>query len=54
MAEIRHNDTAVYDRVIAEKTIRRYFEEKQSPKLADKHVQIFLNELERFTKFARR
>jgi len=50
MAEIRYSETAVYDKVIAERAIRGFFDEKQSSELADKHVDTFLGELERHEK----
>ena len=47
MAKIRYGETAVYDKVIAERTIRDFFIRKQSRELVDKHVETFLRELER-------
>jgi len=38
MSKIRYIDSAVYDKVIAERAIRNFFNEKQSYELADKHV----------------
>ena len=45
MTELRNSDTAIIDQAAAIKTIRNYFEEKQSPALLEKHLKHFRSEL---------
>jgi hypothetical protein len=41
MAEIRYSDSANVDFIAALKSIRHYFEEKKSPELGEKHIELF-------------
>jgi plasmid stabilization system protein ParE len=45
MATIRYNETAVGDKRIAKKIIREYFARIDSPELADRHIDIFISDL---------
>jgi plasmid stabilization system protein ParE len=47
MAVVRYNETAVGDKRVAKKIIREYFEKIDSPELADKHIEEFINDLDR-------
>ena len=46
MAKIRYSDSAILDKAIAQKLIREFFESKQMPELSEKHIQVFIDELD--------
>ena len=46
MAKVRYSESAILDKAIAQKLIYDFFENKQSPELAEKHIQTFLEELD--------
>ena len=46
MAKIQYNHTAILDKAIAQSFIREYFDSKHSSELAQKHIDIFLSELD--------
>jgi len=45
MAQIRYSDSASIDVIVALKTIQRYFIERESPGLGEKHISLFKAEL---------
>jgi plasmid stabilization system protein ParE len=47
MAIVRYNETAVNDKRVAKKIIREYFQRIDSPELSDKHIEEFVNDLEK-------
>ena len=46
MANIRYSESAILDKAIAQKLMFEFFESKQAPELAEKHIQAFLAELD--------
>jgi hypothetical protein len=46
VAKVRYSESAILDKAIAQKLIYEFFESKQSPELAEKHIQTFLGELD--------
>jgi hypothetical protein len=47
LAKVRYSESAILDKAIAQKLIYDFFEGKQSPELAEKHIRSFLGELDR-------
>jgi plasmid stabilization system protein ParE len=47
MATLRYADSANIDFIAALKAIRQYFDERESPELGEKHIELFKAELKR-------
>ena len=47
MTEIRYSDSAATDFLAAIKTIWKYFHDKESPELGERHIEKFQSELKR-------
>jgi plasmid stabilization system protein ParE len=46
LAKVRYSESAILDKAIAQKLIYDYFDSKQSPVLAEKHINTFNKELD--------
>ena len=47
MTDIRYSDSAATDLLAAIKMIWQYFQDKESPELGERHIEIFKSELKR-------
>jgi plasmid stabilization system protein ParE len=47
MTSLRYSDSANVDFIAALKSIRQFFDEKESPELGEKHIELFKAELKK-------